>query len=360
MTKPRTSGRGSPPAEPTPRPLVETNPGLAIKLLEAQHTKITQLDPSDAAAVDDAQSFLLADVERAFGVGSPEWSQVWKDNIINEPQYVGRYDDGDDFGPYGRGTSRAAKVKAGIQKMLPRIQRLIERANELAALHVEEGRDSMGPFSRFPHHPFTLIKAGDERVPGTGIWNPGTVTVLNGTFPVAIGDLIERTLPNGVVERYEVLDPGFKPKFGGIPAHYEIKLRNVAHPPRQPQVVHNTTTYNNSGQVAAMGPGSTATDNTIIGQATQWNGIDRDRLVNELAKLRSALLAEAGDDDDAAAELGAVAEASKALKANDERGFKAALKRFGRKALALAQSLSLAYVDRVAREQLGLPPADNG
>jgi hypothetical protein len=106
-----------------------------------------------------------------------------------------------------------------------------------------------------------------------------------------------------------------------------------------------------------MGTGVSVSSSHVIGRAEQWNGVDRDQLAAELAKLRAALAAEAGEHDDAAAELDPVSEAGGALKAGDEPGFKAALKRLGRKALTVAGQLGLAYFDHYARQHVGLPPA---
>jgi hypothetical protein len=95
--------------------------------LEGQYAKIEKLDPSDRAAVQDAQRYLLADVERLFGMGSAEWSQIFQNNIINEPEYLNLNDYDDDFheGSWQH-TDKAARVKAGIEKMLPRVRRLID------------------------------------------------------------------------------------------------------------------------------------------------------------------------------------------------------------------------------------------
>jgi hypothetical protein len=106
-----------------------------------------------------------------------------------------------------------------------------------------------------------------------------------------------------------------------------------------------------------MGPSANAEGNTIIGQATQWNGVDRDRLADELGKLKAQLVAQAGDDDDASAELGAVGEASKALKADNESGFMSAMKKLSSKAWGVVQTLGLTYLDYYGRTKLGLPPA---
>ena len=103
------------------------------------------------------------------------------------------------------------------------------------------------------------------------------VIIAVGSFPVAIGDAIERPLPNRIVERYEVLEIGFPKGMDTIPDSYDIKLRNAsARPAASPMpVVNHHTTYNIHGVAAAVGPRATATGNTIVGHATQRNGLDR-------------------------------------------------------------------------------------
>lgn len=331
--------------------------------MEWQYAKIEKLDPSDRAAVHDAQMYLLDDVERIFGRGSAEWSQIFQNNIINEPEYLNLYDDNDYDDDLHEGswqrTDKAARVKAGIEKMLPRVRRLIERAKERAALHRPQGEDSMNAFKLF-EEPFELIKPSGERHPDRGLWGNDVVTVHNGMFPVAIGDAVERTLPNGTVEHREVANVRFQKGSRSMPDAYHLDLRNSNARPAAlgaAPVVNHHTTYNINGVAGAVGPGATATGNTLVGQATQWNGVDRDQLAAEVAKLRAALATEATADDDAASELGPVGDASKALKAGDESGFMGAMKKLGSKAWAVVQKLGLTYLDYYGRQYLGLPPA---
>jgi hypothetical protein len=328
--------------------------------LEGQYAKIEKLDPSDRAAVQDAQMYLLADVGRVFGVGSAEWSQIFQNNIVNEPEYLNLNDyDGDFHEGSWQHTDKAARVKAGIEKMLPRIRRLIDRAKERAALHGAQGEDPMNAFKVFEEH-FQLIKPSGERHPSRGIWSNDVVTVHDGRCSAAIGDVVERTLPNGTVEHREVANVRFEKGFRPIPDAYHLDLRNSNARPAAPAaapVVNHHTTYNIHGVAGAVGPGATATGNTLVGQVTQWNGVDRDQLAAEVAKLRAALATEATEDDDAASELGPVGDASKALKAGDESGFMSAMKKLGSKAWAVVQTLGLTYLDYYGRQYLGLPPA---
>ena len=44
-------------------------------------------------------------------------------------------------------------------------------------------------------------------------------------YAIEVGDIISRNLPNGIIERYEVEDPGFYSSIGGIPSHYQMRVR---------------------------------------------------------------------------------------------------------------------------------------
>ena len=359
----RTTRKGSPPAVPESPPLIETSPEAAIKLLEGQYTKIERLDPSDRSAVDDAQSYLLADVEKVFGSGSAEWSQIWQDNIINKPILLGTLGgDDDDFEMYGNRSARStAEAKDGIAKMLPRIRRLIDRAREHVALHATLGDQPMNPFKVFEEH-FQLVKSTGERVPSRGIWNDDTVTVHNAMFSATAGDAVERTHPNGTVERREVEKVRFqKGVRGAMPDAYHLDLRNPnarqAAPAGAPVVNHNTTYNVHNSTVGAVGENATVASSHVIGQVTQWNGMDPGQLAADIAKLRGALAVEASEDDDAVTELSHVGDASKALKANDEASFMSALKRFGKKTAALIAQLGLTTLETYVHHRLGLPPA---
>ncbi|TBV10260.1 hypothetical protein [Stutzerimonas kirkiae] len=58
-------------------------------------------------------------------------------------------------------------------------------------------------------------------------------------------DLIERKASNGAVETYEVQDPGFNESFGGIEAHYQMRVRKLGLPEAKEKV--QSITYNISG-----------------------------------------------------------------------------------------------------------------
>lgn len=49
--------------------------------------------------------------------------------------------------------------------------------------------------------------------------------------PLEEGDFIERRLPSGITEIYEVTDRGYFSGQGGIPNHYQAKVRKTTSPP---------------------------------------------------------------------------------------------------------------------------------
>ena len=44
-------------------------------------------------------------------------------------------------------------------------------------------------------------------------------------IPIEDGDVFKRTLPNGIVERYTILDAGYQQGMGGIKSHYQSVVR---------------------------------------------------------------------------------------------------------------------------------------
>lgn len=109
---------------------------------------------------------------------------------------------------------------------------------------------------------------------------------------VLVGEQVlgRRLLPNGSTVQSEVLEAEFSSGFPpDIPPSFKLKVRNLASRPRPPSVVHN---YVNSGQVAAMGPGASATGNTFIQQT-----VDISTIRETFAEAKRVLAAVDLDDD---------------------------------------------------------------
>jgi hypothetical protein len=72
---------------------------------------------------------------------------------------------------------------------------------------------------------FTLHKRSGAVVTFKGLLSPNQLTTFDAMLPVEEGDTIERTLPNGVVEHYLVIDTGFRERFSSIAPHFQMKVR---------------------------------------------------------------------------------------------------------------------------------------
>lgn len=54
---------------------------------------------------------------------------------------------------------------------------------------------------------------------------PNIIFIFDDKLPLEEKDKIFRILPNGLVEKYEVIDRGYYSAFQGIKAHYQVKVR---------------------------------------------------------------------------------------------------------------------------------------
>ncbi|MEA5049195.1 MAG: hypothetical protein VB034_11395 [Eubacteriales bacterium] len=100
--------------------------------------------------------------------------------------------------------------------------------------------------SRFPTEPIKLTKKdGTEIVVNSALVDPSgkLITIEDVSVNVEEDDIISRSLPNGDVERFIVVDRGFVRGMHNIPDHYQIKVKKRVDNPylNSPQSV---TTYN--------------------------------------------------------------------------------------------------------------------
>ena len=81
-------------------------------------------------------------------------------------------------------------------------------------------------FNHFPQSDLKIIAPdGSVRSVEKGIVSSKSVTFPNSSAVIHAGDEIRRTLPNGIEETFEVLDPVYHEKFHAIPAHYQVKIQ---------------------------------------------------------------------------------------------------------------------------------------
>jgi hypothetical protein len=154
------------------------------------------------------------------------------------------------------------------------------------------------------HHFMTdlvsLIKADGRRWDGIkASVQTRKILIEDGRLPIEEGDIIERSLPNGLTERYAVLDRGFQNKFHHIPAHYQIAVRKETSIPRDKSP---STVYNVTGPNARLNIGSVDSSTNVVNvapvelftkiQRTIEERViaeqERDELLARLADLQSA------------------------------------------------------------------------
>lgn len=75
-----------------------------------------------------------------------------------------------------------------------------------------------------------------------------TIITLSGDYPVQIGYFVERETPNGVVEKYKVLEPNYSQGLRTIRPHYQMRVINVSAilDPRTTSTINNIHASGNS------------------------------------------------------------------------------------------------------------------
>src|SRR6266478_5957896 len=80
-------------------------------------------------------------------------------------------------------------------------------------------------FEMFMNEKVTLRKKTGETYEFRAMVQPTNIFTENTRLPVEEDDMIERKLPNGMTETYVVVERGFTVGLGGIPDHYQMKVR---------------------------------------------------------------------------------------------------------------------------------------
>jgi hypothetical protein len=101
----------------------------------------------------------------------------------------------------------------------------------------------MGVFNLMANDRVTLIKKDGRQFENLkAMVQSNTIFSDDSSIPIEDGDEFERRTPSGVVERYEVIDAGFRGAIPGMSAHYQTKVRKSTAPrPVPSSVVYNVT-----------------------------------------------------------------------------------------------------------------------
>lgn len=105
---------------------------------------------------------------------------------------------------------------------------------------------------------------------------PDIIFTEDMSAPIEEDDYILRKLPNGLEERYLIIDRGFYDAFHGLPSHYQIKVRKQNKQDRI-KSIPQTIIVNNNGEYSKANLNST--DNSV----NNYNSSTE--IFNELKKL---------------------------------------------------------------------------
>lgn len=115
-------------------------------------------------------------------------------------------------------------------------------------------------FDRLLTDKVSVLKADGQRIDDIrAAVQSGRIDIMRSDFLLESGDLILRKASNGAEETYRVLDPGFREKFGAIPAGYGARVANLGIQEAEGAV--RSITYNMSGNNARVNHGSV--DNSV-------------------------------------------------------------------------------------------------
>lgn len=262
---------------------------------------------------------------------------------------------------FGDPTRRSASMKTPVVLLEPRnFSSSEERADpkysqKTPAIADRRGDSMPSGFEDFLNEEIVLVKKDGAQHKARASVQSTRILVLDERFPVAAGDEIFHVLPSGVKQQFEVLDPGFVRGPDGD-SHYDISVRGKhgAHSPLHTSVVNNYH-YTNSGIAAVVGSGIASNNVINMESRRETFNFGDPRIEEELTRVRKTL-ADDADDDDSVIEIGNIATAQRALKAQNEGGFKSAIRQIGAKAWAVAERLGLEWMTTQGRDLLNLPP----
>jgi len=133
------------------------------------------------------------------------------------------------------------------------------------------------PLHSIMKHTVTLAKRDGKRFEDVlAAVTPQRVITDRSDLPIEEGDMFERVLPNGLVERFEIVERGFHPEHHGYPAHYQCVVRKPSQAPHP----EGPTVYNITGPNARVNINSTDLSANVV-------NISSETLFVELRKVLS-------------------------------------------------------------------------
>ena len=107
-----------------------------------------------------------------------------------------------------------------------------------------------------------LKKNGNRKEGISASVQKNKIFIFGSQYLIETGDLIFRKMSNGGEETYEVIDPGFCERVGGIEAHYQMDVKKLGLPEAEKAV--KTITININGNNARINQNSIDNSTNIV------------------------------------------------------------------------------------------------
>ncbi len=153
-------------------------------------------------------------------------------------------------------------------------------------------------FNNFPKSTFEIVSRQGVSVQTVeGLFSKDSITIPDTSVVLTPGDELRRRIPNGTEETYEVLEPVFYERFGGIPAHFQVKVKRKGVYPAKSGGNYNIRINGNNARINIH---STDESTNYIGETTVFRdvrqGLERAEipeeayraLVDRLAKMEAS------------------------------------------------------------------------
>ena len=136
------------------------------------------------------------------------------------------------------------------------------------------------PFQDMMNDKIKVIKTNGEEFEGlkASVQSKG-IYLMRSDVLIDPNDLIQRTMSNGGVETFKVIDPGYHEGLSSIPSHYQMKVQKLGLPEAEKAI--QSITYNISGPNARV-------NNNSVDNSTNAVNINTD-IAEHISMLRSEI-----------------------------------------------------------------------
>lgn len=138
----------------------------------------------------------------------------------------------------------------------------------------------MSILSNFPTEKITLVKQNSDRFEDIeAMVQKGQIMTEDVKIPVEEGDHIIRKLPNGLTEKYRIIDRGYQDAFGGLPAIYDMEVEKITDADNDTKA--HSTIYNLHGDNTRVNINSNDSSINIIDKSSEELFADLRSTVNQ-------------------------------------------------------------------------------